>query len=40
MSITDNKYLNHPLLKLLINCIPARPATQILSIKGDTTFIF
>ena len=29
-----------PLLNLLISCIPARSATQILSIKGQCTFRF
>ena len=29
-----------PLLNLLINCISARSAPQILSIKGEYTFIF
>ena len=37
MSITHNKNLN-PLLNLLINCISARSAPQISSIKGDCTF--
>ena len=39
MSITHNKNLN-PLLNLLINCIPAKSAPQIVSIKGDCTFLF
>ena len=39
MSITHNENLN-PLLNLLINCISARSAPQILSIKVDCTFIF
>ena len=34
MSITHNKNMN-PLLNLLINCIPARYAPQILSIKDE-----
>ena len=38
MSFTHNKNLN-PLLNLLINCISARSAPQILSIKGDSTFL-
>ena len=37
MSITHNENLN-PLLDLLINCISARSAPQILSIKGECTF--
>ena len=37
MSITHNKDLN-PLRNLLINCISARSAPQILSIKGKCTF--
>ena len=37
MSITHNKNLN-PLLYLLINCICARSASQLLSIKGEGTF--
>ena len=39
MSITHNKNLN-PLLSLLINCISAKSAPQILSIKGECTFHF
>ena len=39
MSITHNKNLN-PLLNLLVNCISARSAPQILYIKGDCTYIF
>ena len=39
MSITHNKNLN-PLLNLLINCISSKSAPQILSIKGDCTFLF
>ena len=39
MSISHNKNLN-PLLSLLINCISARSATQILSIKVECTFLF
>ena len=38
MSITQNKSLN-PLLNLFINCISARSAPQILSIKGECTFL-
>ena len=38
MLITHNKNLN-PLLNLLINCISARSAPQILSIKGECTFL-
>ena len=38
MSITHNENLN-PLLNLLINCISVRLAPQILSIKGECTFI-
>ena len=37
MSITHNKK-QIPLLNLLINCILAKSAPQILSIKGDCTF--
>ena len=37
MSITHNENLN-PLLNLLINCISARSAPQIFSIKGECTF--
>ena len=39
MSITPNKNLN-PLPNLLINCISARSAYQILSIKVECTFLF
>ena len=39
MSITHNKNLN-PLLNLLINCISARSAPQIFSIKDECTFHF
>ena len=39
MSISHNKNLN-PLLSLLINCISARSAAQILSIKVECTFLF
>ena len=38
MSITRNKNKN-PSLNLLINCISARSALQILSIKGECTFL-
>ena len=38
MSITHNKNLN-PLLNLLINCISAKSAPKILSIKNDCTFL-
>ena len=38
MSITLNKNLN-PLVNLLINCRSARFAPQILSIKGECTFL-
>ena len=38
MSITHNINLN-PLLNLLITCISARSARQILSIKGECTFL-
>ena len=37
--MTHNKNQN-PLLNLLINCIPARSATQILCIKDNYTFRF
>ena len=37
MSIIYNKNLN-PLLNFLINCISARSARQILSIKDENTF--
>ena len=39
MSVTHNKNLNR-LLNLLINCISARSAPQILSIKGECAFLF
>ena len=39
MSITLYKNQN-PLLNLLIDCISARSAPQILSIKDDCTFLF
>ena len=39
MSVTHNKNLN-PLLNLIINCMSARSALQILSIKGEYTFLF
>ena len=39
MTTAHDKNLN-PLLKLLINCIPARSALQILSIKDECTFLF
>ena len=39
MSIAHNKNLN-PLSSLVINCISARSAPQILSMKGECTFIF
>ena len=38
MSITHNKNLN-PLVSLLISCIPAKSASQVLPIKGDCTFL-
>ena len=38
MSITHNKNLN-PLLNLLINYIYAKSAPQILSVKGECTFL-
>ena len=38
MSITHNKNRN-PLSNLLINCISAKSAPQILSIKGECTFL-
>ena len=38
MSITHNENLN-PLVNLLINCISAKSAPQILSIKGECTFL-
>ena len=38
MSIINNKNLNH-LLNSLINCISARSAPQILSMKGECTFL-
>ena len=37
--VTHNKNLN-PLLNLLTNCISARSAPQILSIKDNCTFRF
>ena len=37
MSITHNKHLN-TLISLLIKCIPARSAPQILSIQDEPTF--
>ena len=39
MSITHNINLN-PLLNLLINCILARSAPQILFMKSECTFLF
>ena len=39
MSIMHNKNLN-PLLNILLNCISARSASQILSIKDKCTFLF
>ena len=39
MSITHNKR-RIPVLNLLINCILARLAPQILSMKGEGTFLF
>ena len=39
ISIARNKK-RIPLLNLLINCISARSAPQILSIKGDHTFLY
>ena len=38
MSITHNKNLN-PLLNFLINCISAKSAPQILSMKGECIFL-
>ena len=38
MSITHNKNLNS-LLNLLINCISANSAPQMLSMKGECTFL-
>ena len=38
MSITHNKHLN-PLPNLLMNCISAKYALQILLIKGECTFL-
>ena len=38
ISITHNKK-RIPLLNLLINCIPARSAPQLLSIKDEYTFL-
>ena len=39
MSIAYDKNLNS-LLDLIINCISARSACQVLSIKGECTFLF
>ena len=39
LSITHNKK-QIPLLNLLINCISARSAPQLLSIEGEYTFRF
>ena len=39
MSIIHNKK-RIPLLNLLINCTSARSAPQILSIKGECTYLF
>ena len=39
MPITHNKE-RIPLLNLLINCMSARSAPQILSIKGECNFVF
>ena len=39
ISIKNNKK-RIPLLHLLINCISARSATQILSIKDECAFLF
>ena len=39
MSIAHNENLN-PLLNLPINCISARSAPKIFSIKGECTFLF
>ena len=39
ISITHNKNLN-PLLDLLINCISAKSAPQILSLNVECTFLF
>ena len=39
MSIANNKNLN-PLSNLLLKCISARSAPQILSIKVDCTYLF
>ena len=39
MSTTHNKNLN-PLLNLLINCIPAKSAPQILFLNVEYTFLF
>ena len=38
ISIAHNKSLN-PLLNILIHCISARSAHQILAIKGECTFL-
>ena len=35
-----NIHILNPLLNLFINCISARSAPQILSIKGEYTFLF
>ena len=37
--VTNNKNLN-PLLSLLINCISAKSAPQILSLNAEYTFFF
>ena len=39
MSITHKENLN-PLLNVLINCISARSAPQILSMKSECTLLF
>ena len=39
MSIIHNKNLN-PLLNLLINCISAKSAPQILALNDEDTFFF
>ena len=39
ISITHNKIQN-PLLNLLINCISAKSALQILSLNAEYTFFF
>ena len=38
MSITHNKNIS-PLLNLLISCISAKSAAQMLSIKGECSFL-